>query len=97
MAESIGLIERAAALLRQQDPFEPEALPHPVAAHPVAAADAGPATPALILDRGRLARYGINLPSSGRSRTVEEFRLVKRNLMTQLSQGGRWLINGRAG
>src|SRR6266481_5384889 len=83
MAQSIGLIERAAALLRQQDPFEPEALPHPVAE-----ADAGPATPELILDRGRLARHGINLPSSGRSRTVEEFRLVKRNLMTQLSQPG---------
>jgi len=83
MAESIGLIERAAALLRQQHSFEPDSLPHPVAE-----ADAGPATPELILDRGRLARYGINLPSSGRSRTVEEFRLVKRNLMTQLSQGG---------
>jgi protein-tyrosine kinase len=83
MAESIGLIERAAALLRQQDVLEPDALPHPVAE-----ADPGPATPELILDRGRLARYGINLPSSGRSRTVEEFRLVKRNLMTQLSQGG---------
>ena len=83
MAESIGLIERAAALLRQQDQFEPDALPHPVAE-----ADAGSATPELILDRGRLARYGINLPSSGRSRTVEEFRLVKRNLMTQLSQAG---------
>src|SRR5438128_8440771 len=84
MGESIGLIERAAALLRQQDSPEPEVL----APHPVVGPDAGPATPELILDRGRLARYGINLPSSGRSRTVEEFRLVKRNLMTQLSQGG---------
>src|SRR6266446_578792 len=83
MAESIGLIERAAALLRQQDALDPGALPHPVAE-----IDGGPATPELILDRGRLARHGINLPSSGRSRTVEEFRLVKRNLMTQLSQGG---------
>jgi protein-tyrosine kinase len=83
MAESIGLIERAAALLRQQDSLEPDVSPHPVVQ-----ADAGPVTPELILDRGRLARYGINLPSAGRSRTVEEFRLVKRNLMTQLSQGG---------
>ena len=83
MAQSIGLIERAAALLRQQESLEPDALPRPVAE-----ADAGPATPEVILDRGRLARYGITLPSSGRSRTVEEFRLVKRNLMTQLSQGG---------
>src|SRR5215813_5450945 len=83
MAQSIGLIERAAALLRQQDSLEPDALPRPFAE-----ADAGPATPELILDRGRLAHYGITLPSSGRSRTVEEFRLVKRNLMTQLSQEG---------
>src|SRR5438132_7594727 len=83
MAESVGLIERAAALLRQRDGLDPDGLPHPVIE-----ADAVPATPELILDRGRLARYGINLPSSGRSRTVEEFRLVKRNLMTQLSQGG---------
>src|SRR6266550_120354 len=83
MADSIGLIERAAALLRQQEPLPPETLPHPVPE-----ADAVPATPELILDRGRLARYGVNLPSSGRSRTVEEFRLIKRNLMTQLSQGG---------
>src|SRR5437899_3367738 len=90
MAQSIGLIERAAALLRQQDAFEPDALPHPVAE-----ADARPATPELILDRGRLARDGINLPSSGRSRTVEEFRLVKRNLMTQLAQGGS-LANQRS-
>jgi len=83
MAQSIGLIERAAALLRQQDSLEPDALPHSVAE-----ADLDHATPEVILDRGRLARYGINLPSSGRSRTVEEFRLVKRNLMTQLSQAG---------
>src|SRR5262245_44185102 len=82
MAQSIGLIERAAALLRQQDALEPEPPPRPVAE-----GDVGGATPEFILDRGRLARHGINLPSSGRSRTVEEFRLVKRNLMAQLAQG----------
>jgi protein-tyrosine kinase len=82
MAESVGLIERAAALLRQRDTNEPDAL-RPLAAE----SDPGPETPGLILDRGRLARYGVTLPSSGRSRTVEEFRLVKRNLMTQLTQG----------
>src|SRR5216683_1085931 len=90
MAESIGLIERAAALLRQRDANEPDAAGYPVPerpGHPVPESDAVPETPGLILDRGRLARYGITLPSSGRSRTVEEFRLVKRNLMTQLSQG----------
>jgi protein-tyrosine kinase len=82
MAESIGLIERAAALLRQQEASEPEPL-----SSPIEEADFGPGAPELILDRGRLASYGITIPSSARSRTVEEFRLVKRNLMTQLSQG----------
>src|ERR1700738_2791410 len=83
MAESIGLIERAAALLRQRDANEPDAPRHRAPEE----SDAGHETPGLILDRGRLARYGVTLPSSGRSRTVEEFRLVKRNLMTQLTQG----------
>jgi receptor protein-tyrosine kinase len=81
MAESIGLIERAAALLRQQntngaDPLQPHA----------GEGELGHGGPELVLDRGRLASYGITMPSSARSRTVEEFRLVKRNLMTQLSQ-----------
>src|SRR5215472_9298790 len=84
MAESIGLIERAAALLRQRDEIESDRQP----SLPSGNADAGHSGPELILDRGRLARYGITMPSSARSRTVEEFRLVKRNLMTQFSQGG---------
>src|SRR5437870_13498670 len=83
MSDSIGLCERAAALLRQRDSREPDA-----SHHPAAESEPDLDTPGLILDRGRLARYWITLPSSGRSRTVEEFRLVKRNLMTQLSQGG---------
>ena len=78
MAESIGLIERAAALLRQLDANESAPLP-PTARE----AGAGHGGPELVLDRGRLASYGITVPSSARSRTVEEFRLVKRNLMTQ--------------
>ncbi len=82
MAESIGLIERAAALLRQQ-----EAIEH----NPPASSFEEP-TPSisgseLVLDRGRLANFGVSIPSSARSRTVEEFRLVKRNLMTGWSQG----------
>jgi protein-tyrosine kinase len=81
MAESIGLIERAAALLRQQDASEP--------GQPLNAAVASTLTsngPQLVLDRGRLASFGISIPSSARSRTVEEFRLVKRNLMTAWPQ-----------
>jgi len=83
MAESIGLIERAAALLRQREGSESEPGPLPVPSEEAAFEHGGPE---LILDRGRLASYGITMPSSARSRTVEEFRLVKRNLMTQLSQ-----------
>jgi len=82
MAESIGLIERAAALLRQREANGSDELPPPGGD---AASEIG--GPELVLDRGRLAGYGITMPSSARSRTVEEFRLVKRNLMTQFSQG----------
>ena len=84
MAESIGLIERAAARLRQRDADANESDPLPP---PSGEADAGHGGPELVLDRGRLASYGITMPSSARSRTVEEFRLVKRNLMAQFSQG----------
>src|SRR6266481_2561481 len=81
MAESIGLIERAAALLRQQGANEPRPSLAP-AAEPALFAPG----PQLTLDRGRLASFGIAIPSSARSRTVEEFRLVKRNLMAAWSQ-----------
>lgn len=82
MAEPIGLIERAAALLRPQDPLAPTA---PL--RPSAETVFSPTGPQLVLDRGRLAGFGISIPSSARSRTVEEFRLIKRNLMTAWSQG----------
>jgi len=81
MAESIGLIERAAALLRQQGANEPRPSLAP-ATEPALFAPG----PQLTLDRGRLASFGIAIPSSARSRTVEEFRLVKRNLMAAWSQ-----------
>ena len=48
---------------------------------PAAAPVPSSTRPQLVLDRTRLASFGITLPSSARSRTVEEFRLVKRNLM----------------
>ena len=81
MAGSIGLIERAAALLRQQEAIELNP--------PASFAESVPpsAGSELVLDRGRLASFGISIPSSARSRTVEEFRLVKRNLMAGSSQG----------
>ena len=79
MAESIGLIERAAAVLRKRDANESDPLPPPAEE-----VNVGHGGPELVLDRGRLASYGITMPSSARSRTVEEFRLVKRNLMTPI-------------
>ncbi len=90
MAESIGLIERAAALLRQRETADASPLPQPQAgrqAEPAAPAETVVGLrPELVLDRGRLAGYGVSIPSSGRSRTVEEFRLVKRNLMAAWTQ-----------
>ena len=84
MAETVGLIERAAALLRQQEATEPAA---PIAPRKAISGQALTAAgPALVLDRGRLASFGIAIPSAARSRTVEEFRLVKRNLAGAWSQ-----------
>ena len=81
MIQSIGLIERAAALLRQQEASESVA-PVQLSGEPLVYSNGRQ----LVLDRGRLASFGIAIPSSARSRTVEEFRLVKRNLMTTWSQ-----------
>ena len=72
MAELIGLIERAAALLRQREagetaPSPAETVPAPAPASTAAGAAeaAEPATgPELILDRGQLAGYGITIPSA---------------------------------
>src|SRR5579871_2069484 len=106
MAESIGLIERAAALLRQREaennappaaapavaPPSPAPATTPAAAPAPAAGAAVPAAPGggeLILDRGQLASYGVAVPSAERSRTAEEFRLVKRNLMTAWTMADR--------
>jgi protein-tyrosine kinase len=92
MAESIGLIERAAALLRQREAAQagspsPPAAPAPqlFERQPDLAEAAPGAGPELILDRGQLTSHGVTIPSSERSRSVEEFRLVKRNLMAAWS------------
>src|SRR5260370_41959603 len=85
MAETVGLIERAAALLRQQEAAEPAV---PITPRKATGASAfTPTGPELVLDRGRLAGFGIAIPSAARSPTVEEFRLVQRNL------GGAWSQN----
>ncbi|MBV8505880.1 MAG: AAA family ATPase, partial [Alphaproteobacteria bacterium] len=84
MAETVGLIERAAALLRHEEAAEPTAPIAPRKA--IGGAALTPTGPQLVLDRGRLAGFGIAIPSAARSRTVEEFRLVKRNLVGAWSQ-----------
>jgi protein-tyrosine kinase len=89
MAESIALIERAAARLRQQDANATNLSGEPSApGEPAAPRVVSPNRPQLTLDRGRLASFGIAIPSSERSRTVEEFRMVKRNLMASSPQSG---------
>ncbi|HUC12652.1 MAG TPA: polysaccharide biosynthesis tyrosine autokinase [Stellaceae bacterium] len=105
MAESIGLIERAAALLRQREAAA-GASPAPLA--PTAGLGApGPATPVaglsapasedvpeingaeLIFDRSQLASLGVAVPTAERSLTAEEFRLIKRNLITAWTTADR--------
>src|SRR5580704_8780256 len=81
MSESIGLIERAASLLQRE--ASPQASPSAEAADAEEGASSG-----LILDTRQLARHGIRMPTEGRSKSVEEFRLIKRNLMNAWSQDG---------
>lgn len=96
MAESIGLIERAAALLRQREAVE-AAPPTPPTNGSAGLAQTALAShddvggPELILDRRQLAGFGVAIPSAERSRTAEEFRIVKRNLMAA------WMAADRSG
>src|SRR5260370_40431881 len=83
-AEGVGLMEGAAALRRSEEPPEP-AVPIPPRKATGASAFT-PTGPELVLARGRLAGFGIAIPTAARSRTVEEFRLVKRNLVGAWSQ-----------
>src|SRR5207248_3844117 len=82
MPEYMGLIERAAARLRERETTQVEP-PPPV--QPTGDAERGTGAE-LILDPVHLARHGISLPFEMRSRAVEEFRLIKRNLMNLGSQ-----------
>ncbi|HXC11879.1 MAG TPA: polysaccharide biosynthesis tyrosine autokinase [Stellaceae bacterium] len=94
MADSIGLIERAAALLRQREAAEFGSPPpiRPASFSDAALAAAEPVAldgAELILDRGQLASFGITVPSAERSRTAEEFRLLKRNLIAAWPAGNK--------
>ena len=87
MESRSGLIERAAALLREGGQQNPAA-PTTSDARPVAnEARLPPGSPItslrqnVVLDRNHLARTGIMMPWTATARVVEEFRIVKRNIM----------------
>src|ERR1700726_1654778 len=84
MGDRVGRMKRAVARAGRQEAAEPAAsiLPRKAIGGPALTAGG----PELVLDRGRLAGFGIAIPSAARSRTVAEFRLIKRNLVGAWSQ-----------
>jgi protein-tyrosine kinase len=92
---SMGLIQRAAARIREQKssgspvpPLEAPSSPDPVIAGVVAKTQPSEEQGStrrsreITIDRGRLARAGIGIPSNERSRLVEEFRIIKRGVLS---------------
>jgi receptor protein-tyrosine kinase len=79
MDDRAGLIERAAALLRNSN--SQDATTRTREAPLVAAAPVPPLSRSVVLDRNHLAETGIIMPWTATSRVVEEFRIVKRNIM----------------
>lgn len=92
--DRIGLIERAAALLREgangtgSSSVEVPILP-PVGLN---SGSAGVVGRTCTLDRAALAGQGIIMPWAATERVVEEFRIVKRNVMAHWQDSGR--VNG---
>jgi len=91
MESRSGLIERAAALLRetgQETPPAPtvpkpgEIRSAPSEARPPLGAPVAPLRQSVVLDRNHLARTGIMMPWTATARVVEEFRIIKRNIMS---------------
>jgi protein-tyrosine kinase len=82
MNNRAGLIERAAALLRDGN-AEASAYSRTEAAAeaPAPIAPLAPLSRAVSLDRNHLAQLGILMPWMTTSRVVEEFRIAKRNIM----------------
>ena len=85
-----GLIERAAARLRQDAAPEPEQVESPPVVtkmpsppRPTRGASDQPLKQHMTLDRPQLAQRGILMPWTTTARVVEEFRIIKRNLMTE--------------
>src|ERR1700722_3483835 len=81
MNDRANLIERAAALLRERGSSSQV---QPSASSDRITTTMGPSKALarqMLLDRNQLAQHGIIMPSAGASRVVEEFRIIKRNLM----------------
>src|ERR1700722_7676267 len=82
MNDRASLIERAAALLREREgstsQVQPSGSPDRITAK---VAPSKALARQMLLDRNQLAQHGIIMPSAGASRVVEEFRIIKRNLM----------------
>ncbi len=82
MDSRAGLIERAAALLRDSDQETYTSTGSSNRDAPRAiVAPAPPPSRSIVLDRNRLAQTGIMMPLTTTARSVEEFRIVKRNIM----------------
>lgn len=96
----MGLIQRAAARIKEQKgsqgavpppapppPDPDQAIPrHEAAPHPAEEQAASKRSRQITIDRGRLARAGIGLPSNERSRLVEEYRIVKRGVLSNAAE-----------
>jgi protein-tyrosine kinase len=82
MADRAGLIERAAALLRDGNGVPPEPPGQGTQPAPASPPDSvPPLNRTIVLDRPHLARSGIIMPWTTTARVVEEFRIIKRNIM----------------
>src|SRR5579859_375166 len=96
MNSRTGLIERAAALLRDTShpappPPTPVASEAPVPPRPAVA----PLARQTVLDRAHLAQDGIIMPWTSTVRIVEEYRIIKRNIMASWQPPGLRLSNQR--
>ncbi len=82
MSDRGGLIERAAARLREGISREPALGALGMPGSPAAAAPlALPLSRSIVLDRNHLAQSGIMMPWTTTARVVEEFRIIKRRIM----------------
>lgn len=110
--QPLSLIQRAAARLKQQG-LEAGQVPAPAApiataeTPPMAPPTAAPASPKpngsgrnsreVSIDRARLAKAGIGLPSTERSRIAEEFRMIKRQVLATAERELPGPAAGRSG